>query len=544
MALWCRVKSSKIKTLSTHLKRSYFQCHGSNSFISSASVRVLSNSSLTIPKIPFEFSQSVRFFAAPVQAKTRNEEKETSGPRLNREITADVVRLVADEGHRIVSIREALELARSLNLDLVEVSGKAKPPVCKIMDYHKEKYQQQLKESAKKSKSELTLKKGNCKDVRFVGKIEKKDLQIKADTVKRMMERGFRVKCTAMSMGNEEEDLGAVLSRFSPLIEDVAYIESGPRVEKKQAYIVVRHVKFGPSKKGSGKKASKEYKTAISSEDADQSGSVAPESFLQPNKNCGASESSVESDDDSCLEEMTDEDLDDTRSDWRVSGANGDSDKVFDFAESEKVGAKTLGSANVSSDFASVRSAHDSFRTGAAVTSSQGQGSFRRGTGNTLQGPSGEENRYRRDPSLRSSKIADTVSDIGRQLPLDRRMLSHTRDLGSQFPSKSPCNGSPEQHSSQSSVRSSPSSGFGIFSSPQADRTSGKENNVATQNRYKKSEQFNSGRNSGASDPRGSPMANAQARRPDLGRRDGQGKYPIFGDSANMKPNHNSETQP
>ncbi|KAJ8572219.1 hypothetical protein K7X08_008730 [Anisodus acutangulus] len=539
MAFWCRVNNAKIKTLSIHLKRSYFQCHGSNSLIASAShlsPRVLSNSNLTIPKSPFEYTQSVRCFAAPVQAKTRKEEKDTSGPRLNREITADVVRLVVDEGHRVVSIHEAWELAKSLNLDLVEVSRNAKPPVCKIMDYHKEKYQQQSKDSAKKSKSELTLKKGDCKEVRFVGKIEKKDLQIKADTVKRMMERGYRVKCTAMSMGNEGEDLGAVLSRFSPLIEDVAYIESGPRVEKKKAYIVVRHVKFGPSKKGSGKKASKEHKAATSAEDADESASIAPE-------NCDAAESSIESDDDSCVEETTDEDLDDARSDWRVSGANGDSDKVFNFAEGEKVGAKSLGSANVSSDFARVRSPHDSSRTGAAAPSSGGQSSFRREPGNTLQGPSGEENRYRRDPSSRNTKIGETLSDMGRQLPLDRSTLSHTRDLGSQFLRKSPFDGSPEQHPSQSSVRNSPSSGFGIFSSSQADRTPDKENNVATQNRYKKSEQFNSGRNSSGSDPRGLPMGNAQARRPDPDSRDGQGKFPIFGDSSNMKPNHNSETQ-
>ncbi|XP_060168652.1 translation initiation factor IF3-1, mitochondrial [Lycium barbarum] len=507
MAFWYRVNNSKIKTLSIHLQRCYFQCNVSNSLIAGAS---LSNSNLTIPKSPFEYTQSVRCFAAPVQAKTRKEEKDTSGPRLNREITADIVRLVVDEGHRVVSIREAWELAKSLNLDLVEVSRNAKPPVCKIMDYHKEQYQQQLKDSAKKSKSELTLKKGDCKEVRFVGKIEKKDLQIKADTVKRMMERGYRVKCTAMSMGNEGEDLGAVLSRFSPLIEDVAYIESGPRVEKKQAYIVVRHVKFGPSKKGSGKKASKEYKTASSAEDAD---SVAPESSLKLNQNCDAAESRVESDDDSCLEEMTDED------------------------------DATLRSANVSSDFA-----HDSSRAGAAVPLSGGHSSFRRESGNTLQGPSGEEIRYRRDPintpihtksvpsntpGSRSTKIGDTLSDIGRQLPQDRSTLSHTRDHGSQFLRKSPLNVSPEQHPSHSSGRSSPSSGFGIFSSPQADRTPGNENNVATQNRYKKSEQFNSGRNSNASDPR----------RPDLGRREGQGKYPIFGDSSNVKPNHNSETQ-
>ncbi|XP_009797420.1 uncharacterized protein LOC107767368 [Nicotiana tabacum] len=545
MAFWCRVNNSKIKTVSIHLKRSYFQCQGSNSFIANASshtsVRILSNPSLTIQKSPFEFAQSVRFFAAPVQVKTRKEEKDSSGPRLNQEIKADFVRLVGDEGHRVVSICEAWELARSLNLDLVEVSRNAKPPVCKIMDYHKEKYQQQLKDNAKKSKSELTLKKGDCKEVRFVGKIEKKDLKIKADTVKRMMERGYRVKCTAMSMGNEGEDLGAVLSRFSPLIEDVAYIESGPRVEKKQAYIVVRHVKFGPSKKGSGKKVLKECKTASSEEDA------ASQSSLQLDENCDAAESSVESDDDSCQEEMTDEDVDDKRSDWRVSGAKGDSRKVFDFVEGENVGARTPSFTNVSSDFGRARSVHDSSRTEAAGPSFGGQSSFRRELGNTVQAPSGEENRYQRDPrnssvptksapsstpSSRSTMTVDNLSDIGRQLPLDRSGSSHTRDLGSQLLRKSPLNGSPEQHPSHSGVRSSPSSGFGIFSSAPADRTPSKESNVATENRYKKSEQFNSGRNSSASDPRGLHMVNPPGRRPDLGKRDGPGKYPIFSESS------------
>ncbi|PHT97853.1 hypothetical protein BC332_33221 [Capsicum chinense] len=101
MAFWCRMKNSKIKTLSIHLKRCYFQCNVSNSLIANASqpsIRVGGNSILIIPKSPFGLSQSVRCFAAPVQAKTKKEEKESSGPRLNREITADVVRLVSEEG--------------------------------------------------------------------------------------------------------------------------------------------------------------------------------------------------------------------------------------------------------------------------------------------------------------------------------------------------------------------------------------------------------------------------------------------------------------
>ncbi|KAF5930673.1 hypothetical protein HYC85_031546 [Camellia sinensis] len=66
------------------------------------------------------------------------------------------------------------------------------------MDYHKEKYNQQVKEKDRaKSKSEVTLRKGDCKEVRFSGKTEQKDLQMKANTVKRLMERGYRVKVPA-----------------------------------------------------------------------------------------------------------------------------------------------------------------------------------------------------------------------------------------------------------------------------------------------------------------------------------------------------------
>ncbi|KAJ8619489.1 hypothetical protein MRB53_028018 [Persea americana] len=199
---------------------------------------------------------ATRSFAAPVQAKPKVEAKHTGGPRLNKAITSEFVRLVTDEGHSVVSRHVALDRAMRLKLDLVEVDQNAKPPVCKIMDFHKEIYKQQLKEKDRlKGKSALTLRKGDCKEVRFTGKTEQKDLQMKADMVKRQMDRGYRVKC--MAMGTEEEDLGGLLSRLFALIEDVAFVESGPRVEKRQAYVVVRHSKFGSTKKSPAKKVAK-----------------------------------------------------------------------------------------------------------------------------------------------------------------------------------------------------------------------------------------------------------------------------------------------
>ncbi|XP_042495650.1 translation initiation factor IF3-1, mitochondrial-like [Macadamia integrifolia] len=256
MAFWCRIRYSRISSLSSPWKRCYCQVPDvrlANS-ISRRNTTQVSRNTDSFFRQRSELYDTVRFFAAPVQAKSKVEVKDSGGPRINDQITAEFIRLVLDEGHAIVSRREAVERARKLKLDLVEVQRNAKPPVCKIMDFHREKYKQQLKEKDRsKTKSEVTLRKGDCKEVRFSGKTEQKDLRMKADTVKRLMERGYRVKC--MAMGTEEQDLGGLLSRLSALIEDVSLVESGPRVEKRQAYVIVRHIKFGPSKKGPSKKA-------------------------------------------------------------------------------------------------------------------------------------------------------------------------------------------------------------------------------------------------------------------------------------------------
>ncbi|XP_068645764.1 translation initiation factor IF3-1, mitochondrial [Aristolochia californica] len=256
MVLCYRVRPERLKCLSNHVKRWYSQTSRitSSGYISAdRRTGFPENPGLFIHHRPNANYVTIRSFAAPIQAKPKAEAKDSQGPRLNNAITAPKVRLVVDEGHCIVSRREALERAKYLKLDLVEVQQHADPPVCKIMDFHKEKYKQQLKEKDRsKSKSEATLRK-DVKEVRFTGKIEQKDLQMKANMVKRLMERGYRVKCVAM--GKEEEDLGGQLSRLSVLIEDVAYVESAPRVERRQAFAVVRHIKYGAPKKNPGKKA-------------------------------------------------------------------------------------------------------------------------------------------------------------------------------------------------------------------------------------------------------------------------------------------------
>ncbi|KAK7343336.1 hypothetical protein VNO77_11996 [Canavalia gladiata] len=269
MAFWHRIGKHKLKNVCIQFHRCYIHLPHASSFNSA-------------PKpCPFNMPQpysvfhgrpttvfdSVRFYAAPIQVKTKKEEEDTGGLRLNDQIRAPYVRLVVDDGHSIISRFEALERAKKLRLDLVEVQKNANPPVCKIMDFHKETYKRQEREKERaKSKpgaiarwwlpfdlvADMKLRK-ECKEVRFSEKTEAKDLKMKADMVKKLMEKGYRVKCKVS--GKENQDLTGLLSRLLDLIEDVCIVESGPHMAKKDAFMIVRHIKYGLSKKGGRKLA-------------------------------------------------------------------------------------------------------------------------------------------------------------------------------------------------------------------------------------------------------------------------------------------------
>ncbi|KAF7810765.1 translation initiation factor IF3-1, mitochondrial-like [Senna tora] len=285
MAYWRRIGQSKLKLLSSQFRRCYIELPNASLLNSIASHRkppVRVTPYWVFPERHTDVCHNVRFFAAPVQARTKKEQRDTGEPRLNEEITARFVRLVIDDGHSIVSRSEALEHARRLKLDLVEVQKTADPPVCKIMDYNKEKYKRQEIEKERTKMKEL------------------KDLKMKADMVKNLMEKGYRVKCIGFdnhymligllrASGKENEDVEGILSRLSSLIEDVAIVESGPHVGKKEAYMLVRHVKYGP-KKGSGKKLQDAAHMSIKEagdydeEDQNQSSAETDEDMLSDDK--------------------------------------------------------------------------------------------------------------------------------------------------------------------------------------------------------------------------------------------------------------------
>ncbi len=146
--------------------------------------------------------------------------------RINDRIRISPVRLVDEDGEQlgIVPTDEARSLATDRGLDLVEVAPNARPPVCKLMDYGKYKYEQQRKaREAKKKQHNVTVK-----EVKLRPKIEKHDLDFKLRHARRFLEDGDKVKVTLMFRGREitHPELGVrVLEKVRSELEDVAGVE-------------------------------------------------------------------------------------------------------------------------------------------------------------------------------------------------------------------------------------------------------------------------------------------------------------------------------
>ena len=153
--------------------------------------------------------------------------------RVNRQIRAKQVRLVGVDGKQIgvVPLEKALRLAEGEGLDLVEVAPNANPPVCRIMDYGKYKYEQKKKQqSAKKKQAQVQVK-----EIKFRPKIEEHDFQFKLKHIKRFLtEDKARVKVIIWFRGREviHKDLGrAVLERVIEEVKDIAKVDRPPVME-------------------------------------------------------------------------------------------------------------------------------------------------------------------------------------------------------------------------------------------------------------------------------------------------------------------------
>ena len=138
----------------------------------------------------------------------------------------------------ILSLQEALLLAESSQLDLVEVSPSAVPPVCRIMDFGKFKYQQSKKlQEAKKKQVQVQLK-----EVKLRPKTDEHDLQFKIKHVRRFLEEGNKAKITVVFRGREitHMELGqAALDKFVEGLQDIALIEIRPKMEGRNMFIIV-----------------------------------------------------------------------------------------------------------------------------------------------------------------------------------------------------------------------------------------------------------------------------------------------------------------
>ncbi len=151
---------------------------------------------------------------------------------INEDIRDREVRLIGDDGEQIgvMSGREALALAQERKLDLVKIAPQAKPPVCKIMDYGKFKYEQQKREKeARKNQKTVTLK-----EVRLSMKIEDHDMETKAKHAIKFLENGDKVKVSLRFRGRElgHTNLGYdVFKRFEDMLGDYAAVDKKPKME-------------------------------------------------------------------------------------------------------------------------------------------------------------------------------------------------------------------------------------------------------------------------------------------------------------------------
>lgn len=159
---------------------------------------------------------------------------------VNEKIRAREVRLIDSNGDQlgVKSRQEALELAQTRNLDLVLVAPNAKPPVCRIMDYGKYRYEQQKKEKEARKKQKTI----NVKEVRFSPGIGDHDFETKLKNARKFLEKGDKLKASVRFRGRAitHKELGMeVLNRLADELKDVATVESKPKMEGRSMFMML-----------------------------------------------------------------------------------------------------------------------------------------------------------------------------------------------------------------------------------------------------------------------------------------------------------------
>lgn len=159
---------------------------------------------------------------------------------INGQIRAREVQLIGDEGEKlgVVSLKEALEIAEEKKLDLVLVAPNSKPPVCKIMNYGKYKFEQAKKEKEARKKQKVL----ETKEIRVTPNIEQHDFEFKSKNARKFLEDGNKVKITVKFRGRELNyvKLGEeALNKFVEDLSDIASLEKKPLLEGKNMFIIL-----------------------------------------------------------------------------------------------------------------------------------------------------------------------------------------------------------------------------------------------------------------------------------------------------------------
>jgi translation initiation factor IF-3 len=170
----------------------------------------------------------------PAQMPTKD------GPRVNEDIRVPQVRLIDQDGEMIgvMSARDALLRAYDVGLDLLEISPNAVPPVCKILDYGKYKYEQQKKANEARKRQKVV----ELKEIKVRPNIDDHDYGVKMRQMKEFIEEGDKVKVTLRFRGREmaHQDLGLkVLDRIRTELAEATKVESMPRLENRQMIMVL-----------------------------------------------------------------------------------------------------------------------------------------------------------------------------------------------------------------------------------------------------------------------------------------------------------------
>ncbi len=168
--------------------------------------------------------------------------------RVNEQIRVREVRIVGESGSTVMPTRQALDLAHQQNVDLVEISPNADPPVCRLIDYSKFLYQQKKRQKEMKAKQVKT----EVKEIRFGPQTDEHDYQFKLKHAREFLEEGNKVRAYVFFRGRSilfKEQGEVLLLRFANDLEEVGKVESMPSLEGKKMFLYLAPKKAGVAKK-------------------------------------------------------------------------------------------------------------------------------------------------------------------------------------------------------------------------------------------------------------------------------------------------------